>query len=249
LTVKNKEPFVDIEGIKKEIKKIKFPIYFLDYETYSSALPMYDGYRPYQAVIFQYSLHVWESPESEIKHYEFLAREPHDPAVDLAASFEKIVGKKGTFVSWYKKFETERNQELVEKSPKHEALLKSMNKRMYDLMDSFSKGFYVHPDFYNSNSIKNVLPVVAPHLSYKTLNIQEGNTASKSWKKVINQSLSPQEREKVAKDMLEYCKMDTWAMVEIYKFLKALVDGQTIVAPVKKTKKKATSAMGSQTLF
>lgn len=250
LTVKNKEPFIDIEGIKKELKKIKFPIYFLDYETYGSALPMYDGYRPYQAVVFQYSLHVWESPEAEIKHYEFLAREPHDPAQDLAASFEKIVGKKGTFVSWYKKFETERNTELAEKSPKHEALLKSMNKRMYDLMDSFSKGYYVHPDFCNSNSIKNVLPVVAPHLSYKTLNIQEGNTASKSWKKLIDKTITQAERDKIAQDMLTYCKMDTWAMVEIYKFLKNLVEGQDKqIAPVSPKRKSVKKEKGEQTLF
>jgi len=93
---------------------------------------------------------------------------------------------------------------------------------MYDLMQPFKKGYYVHKDFKGSASIKKVLPVLVPELSYKALNIQEGGTASESWLKVANPEIPQAERNQTAQDMLAYCRLDTLAMAKILEVLNKL---------------------------
>lgn len=56
-----------------------------------------------------------------------------------------------------------------------------MNDRVYDLMKVFSQGLYMYPDFKGSASIKKVLPVLCPELSYQDLEIQNGGAAVIQW--------------------------------------------------------------------
>ncbi|MBI4398250.1 MAG: DUF2779 domain-containing protein, partial [Candidatus Omnitrophica bacterium] len=54
---KSGETHRNISEIKNFISQLKFPIYFLDFETVSPAIPFYDLSWPYQQVPFQFSLH------------------------------------------------------------------------------------------------------------------------------------------------------------------------------------------------
>ena len=93
---------------------------------------------------------------------------------------------------------------------------------MFDLMQIVKQGHYVDSRFGGSASIKKVLPVVVPELSYKNLNIQEGGTASSSWPVLTNPATPADQKAQLKKDMLEYCALDTFAMVEIYRFFLSL---------------------------
>ena len=201
---------------------LEYPLYFLDYETFSPAIPLFDGYKPYQRIVFQYSLHILESPGAKPNHFQYLSTQIEDPTAELAESLQKVVSKKGNFISWNKSFEMGCNSEMCARYRKHEEFLESVNGRMYDLMQCFRKGYYVHRDFKGKCSIKNVLPVLVPKLSYKTLKIQEGGTASESWVKVTDPKISRAERDQLASDMLAYCRLDTLAMVEILDVLNKL---------------------------
>jgi len=97
-----------------------------------------------------------------------------------------------------------------------------LNERLFDLMDIFQKNLYVHKDFKGKYSIKKILPVFDPKLSYKDLTIQDGSMAMNSWKKMVFETENEAEKEQIKKDMLEYCKLDTWAMVRIYESLKKI---------------------------
>jgi hypothetical protein len=222
--VKSNKIHIDQKGISKELKKYKYPLYFLDYETNSPAIPMFDGYRPYQRMVFQYSLHVIEKPGAEIEHYEYLADDKEDPSIGLAKDLSGRIGPKGSVVAWYKKFESGCNTEMGDRYPEYADFFKSVNKRMLDLMDFFANGYYVDKDFFGSASLKKVLPVIAPHLSYKELNIQEGGTASESWLPLVNGDLSTEERNALRSDLLKYCELDTFAMVEIYRKLNEIIE-------------------------
>ena len=91
-------------------------------------------------------------------------------------------------------------------------------------MDPFARGHYVDYRFKGSTSIKAVLPVIAPKLSYKDLKIGNGGLALAKWHKMIfDQSLTKEEKTQIAESLLEYCKLDTFAMVEIYRYLTELV--------------------------
>jgi len=210
---------IEKELIRKEFENLFFPLYFLDYETCPAAVPRFDGYSPYQQIPFQYSLHKLESPTSKLEHFEFLHTKADDPSRALAEKLQEHVGNKGTIIVWNKKFECKRNEEIGERLPEFKIFMESINKRIYDLMDVFSKQYYVHKHFRGSTSIKCVLPVLVPELSYKDLHIQEGGTASQSWDKIALGSATKEEKDQVAKDLLAYCELDTYAMYAIWREL------------------------------
>ena len=132
-----------------------------------------------------------------------------------------IVGE-GSVIVWNKKFEGKINEQLGDRLPEHRSFMEGINSQMYDLMDIFSKQYYVHKDFRGSTSIKYVLPVLAPELSYKDLEIKEGGTASQAWNKIITAGFTEAEKSKIAVDLKEYCQLDTFAMYAIWNQLQRL---------------------------
>lgn len=220
------EKYIDHEAIREELKQLEYPLYFLDYETYSSPIPKFDGTKPWQQIPFQYSLHIKKSKGAELEHKEFIATEDKNPILDLASQLEKDIGKDGSIVVWNMAFEATRNKEIVKLYPEFTALAESVNGRMFDLMVIFRKKLYKQHKFYRSYSIKNILPVLVPELSYKDLAIQEGGTASISWPNLIDEKIVPAVKDELKKDMLLYCGLDTLAMVRIFENLENEIGNQ-----------------------
>ncbi len=214
-------PIINKDTIADELNNLDYPLYFLDYETYNPAIPLFDGTRPYQQICFQYSLHVLKSQNSEVEHFEFLQTEQENPMKKLLSSLRQHIGETGSVIVWNRPFESGRNKEMAEQNPEHAAFLESLNNRMFDLMTIFRNRHYVHPQFRGSHSLKIVLPVLAPELSHSNLEeIQQGGIASLHWFKHVFKN-SP-EKDRTIKNLLEYCKLDTWAMVVIWKKLNEL---------------------------
>lgn len=213
------EPIIAIDktAIRTEFSGLQYPLYFLDYETYFPAVPLFDGYRPYQHAVFQYSVHVVREPDAEPEHYEFLADEMKDPAPAIAESLKKHIGDTGSVIVWNARFEASRNAEIGDHLPEYADLMANVNDRIYDLMMIVKKGYYVDSHFGGSASIKKVLPVVCPELSYSDLAIHEGGTASASWATLTNPNVPEAEREQLRKDMLAYCGLDTYAMIALFR--------------------------------
>ena len=196
------------------------PYYFLDYETINLVFPIHAGHTPYQQMVFQYSLHVVNT-EGGISHHEFLITEKEDsPTVLLNQMQKDIKADGGTIFVWNKSFEKTRNEEMARMYPEFADFLHDVNARMYDLEVPFKSGLYIHPDFKGKSSIKKVLPILAPDLSYETLNVQNGSMAFTQWSRMVLEDINDAERLKIKQDLLEYCKMDTWAMVRIWEILK-----------------------------
>jgi len=210
---------IDQDRIREEFDDLVFPLYFLDYETFPAAIPRFDGFSPYQQIPFQYSLHVVDKPECEPKHFEFLYTENGDPSLPFVESMQKHIGKVGSVIVWHKSFECSRNRELAERIPETKHFMNDINNRTYDLEDIFKKQYHVHKDYKGSSSIKKVLPVLAPDLSYKNLEIQEGGSATQAWNKIVTAELEPFERETIIENLKNYCKLDTYAMYAIWKEL------------------------------
>ncbi len=216
---------LDKANVRKELGALQYPLYFIDYETFPSAVPMFDRFSPYQQIPFQYSLFVQDKPGAKLKHFEFLHDKPGDPSGDFVKAMREQIGPKGNIIVWSKKFECTINKQIAERVPEAAAFIEDVNSRVYDLMDIFTKQYMVHKDFKGSTSIKKVLPVLVPELSYKDLEIQEGGKASSSWLQLFGDSLKAAEKAKLKKDMLAYCERDTMAMVRILEELqKAIVE-------------------------
>lgn len=218
-------PHVDLAAIRTALDGLDYPLYFLDYETVNPAVPWYQGYAPYQNIVFQYSLHVFESPESEPVHYEYLAINDEDPGPGLLADLTANIGGTGTVIVWNQSFEASRNREMAARYPEYADRLLDINSRIYDLMEIFSKGSYVHPDFRGSASIKNVLPALVKDLSYDGLPIPAGDEAMIAWIEMMRGELIPEEFEQTRQNLLRYCELDTLAMVRNWQFLVDLTAG------------------------
>lgn len=216
-------PIIDLHSIKSELNSLTYPLYFLDYETYPPAIPLFKGFKPYQQIPFQFSLHVLESPEKELSHFEYLHTEKSDPSKNVIAKLKEYIGQKGSVIVWSKRFEKSINSELAERHPEDTFFLNDLNERIYDLMDIFQKQLYVHPGFKGKTSIKKVLPVLAPSLSYKDLEIQEGGAAMEAWYNLVFKENTAEKKELVVKNLLNYCCLDTYAMYVIWKELNSII--------------------------
>lgn len=214
---KSGQPVIDVSGIRRELARVNYPIYFLDYETCPLAVPAYARFKPYQQVVFQYSLHRLDSVDSNPIHSEHLSTGEGDPCVPLLASLKNDLGMEGTVIVWNAPFEKTRNKEMADLHPEFRTFLEDFNDRTYDLMEIVSKGLYLHPGFKGSSSIKNVLPVLVPELRYDTLAINNGTRASFSWWRMMFTPMPDGERQVISTDLLKYCELDTLAMVELFR--------------------------------
>lgn len=218
-SVKANKPFVDEEKIMQILNELEYPLYFLDYETFAPAIPLYQKTKPYQQICFQYSLHILNKGSNEVGHKEFLETTADDPRPKLLEHLEKDLGPTGTVIVWNKGFEMGRNKEMAETFPAYRVFLENLNARVFDLMEIFRDQHFVHPEFHGSHSIKKVLPVLVPGTSHQDLEIHNGGMASLGWFQMIFGNLDQATKKDMEKNLLEYCKLDTLAMVMIYKNL------------------------------
>lgn len=214
---------IDKPRIKEFLDELKYPLYFLDYETLSSVVPYFDGLGPYKQLPFQYSLHVLEEPDGEVKHFEYLHSENTNPVKTLSDALKSQIGTKGTVLVWFEGFEKSCNQLMGLVAPEFAKFYEKLNDRIVDLMIPFSTCAYVHKDFFGSASIKKVLPVLIPELSYKDLDIHAGGAAQRLWMEAVLDGKRPNEKDKILSDLLKYCELDTFAMVRIYQHLVEVV--------------------------
>ncbi len=216
---KANQVFSDKERISKFLSCLKFPLYFFDYETLSSVVPYFDGLGPYQQLPFQYSLHVLESPGAQVRHYEYLHSDSFNPIKPLTQALKSQIGSTGTVLVWYELFEKGRNDLMGAMVPEYKEFYENLNERIVDLMTPFSTGAFVHKDFFGSASIKKVLPVLIPELSYKDLDIQTGGAAQRLWMEAVLDGKRAGGKDKILSDLSKYCELDTFAMVRIYQYL------------------------------
>jgi hypothetical protein len=209
------EATVDTSSLQGFVSELKYPLYYFDFETAMYGIPPYDESSPWQALPFQYSLHQQQKPQSTCTHSEYIGDGKSDPREALILKLINDLGTKGTILAWHASFEISCLKGLIRNFPQYEKPLQSIIHRMVDLKIPFSKKWIDIPACKGSASIKVVLPVFIPELSYEDLDIQEGMTASFVYSQLQYQDEATQQTQQ--KQLLEYCKLDTFAMVRIFE--------------------------------
>ena len=208
-------PFVS-HTLASRLREISFSASFLDFEALIPAVPMYVGTKPYQAVPFQWSMHVRES-DGDLRHSSFLDDGPGDPRERFITSLLEAVPSRGAMVV-YSGYEERVLKELAREFPEYETHLLALCDRAIDLL-RIIRGSYYHPDFHGSFSIKSVLPALVPDLAYDDLEIPEGLAATSAYARLIAGDTPKSEEAKIREALLAYCERDTEAMVRIYEAL------------------------------
>lgn len=218
-----KKNSVDSDAIRAFLASLRYPLAFMDFETtYMTPIPLFDGTRPFQSVPFQFSLHWRDSPNEVLQHREFLAPATGDPQKEFLASLLASLPKNGCILTWNKGFETKVLLALSQQFPKHKKRIQAVIDNIVDLMEPFRRKQIYHWQFDGSYSIKAVLPALVPELSYEALAISDGGTAAASWLQMRSSS-GQEEQSQVRQNLLEYCHLDTLAMVRILEKMQEMV--------------------------
>ena len=218
----NKSPYINKEKIRKFLKELTYPLYFLDFETCQQPIPLFKGVSPYMQIPFQYSLHILTEENGPLIHTEFLGDGVNDPRRKLAEQLVNDIPKDACTVAYNMTFEKTIIKSLAKMYPDLKDHLMNIYNNMKDLMIPFKNRYYYTKDMKGSYSIKYVLPALYPNdpsLNYSNLDqVHNGSEAMNSYNKL--KSLNNEEQEKLRYNMLKYCSLDTLAMVKIWEYLK-----------------------------
>ena len=202
----------------EELKVVAYPRYYLDFECIQFAIPIWEGTHPYDQLPFQWSCHI-QAQDDSLTHHEFLDVSGNDPRRDFAIAMIAVCGEEGPIVVYNQSFEKRIIKELATAFPDLSDKLLALNARIVDLLPIVKRNYY-HPRMKGSWSIKSVLPCLVPELRYSELGeVQDGIQAQQAYFDLTGDELATEEKASLRNDLLEYCKLDTYAMVAIVEKL------------------------------
>ena len=211
---------INKDKIRNFLKELQYPLYYFDFETFDTAIPIFDQSRPYQKIPFQYSLHV-QDENNKVKHFDFLARREKDPRPELLIRLEKEIGQTGSIVVFNKTFEISVLNKLAEDFPKYESFIENTINRVIDLAEPFKNYDYYNPEQKGRYSLKAVLPAITGK-DYSDLEIDNGTDASmKYFYSHIKADLK--NVDEIRSNLLKYCGLDTEGMIWIIEELNKMV--------------------------
>lgn len=214
----------DPDAIREFLEGLSFPLCFLDFETYDSPIPPFDGTRPYQQIPFLFSLHRQDSPGGLLSHSEFLAPPGKDPRDALTERLLAAIPEGACVLAYNKTFEARVLKDLAERFPAQRERLLAIAEGMQDLMVPFRRRDIYHWRMDGSYSLKSVLPVLVPELTYEGMAIKEGKEASLAYL-ALDKIEGRKEREKAEEDLRAYCRQDTLGMVKLLEKMQELGAG------------------------
>ena len=196
------------------LSTLKYPIHFMDFETFYPALPRHKGMWPYSHIPFQWSVHVREKPGATLSHHEFLAQDSTDPRLRFLETLLEVLGTTGSIVVYNRQFESERLKDLAKWFPEHAKRIARLQTRLWDLLPVVRNNVY-HPNFRGSFSIKSTLPALVPEMTYEGMEVAEGTAAGLTWEMLVHGQATPSEKARMRTALLAYCRQDTEAMVRV----------------------------------
>ena len=216
-------PKIDKDKISKLVDKFKYPLYFLDFESYQDSIPSIDGTKPYQQICFQYSLHYLLEEDGELYHKEYLSEDyDGNPMYGLCKQLCEDIPKDSCIIVYNDSFEIPRLKEMAELFPEFRDHLLNIADHIIDILPPFKNHDYYVKEMGGSASIKKVLPALFPNdpkLDYHSLDqVHKGDEASNAFLSLKN--LPKEELERLRNHLLKYCELDTYAMVKVYEKLR-----------------------------
>jgi hypothetical protein len=214
------QPHVDAQVVRQFLESLRYPVLFLDFETVNPPVPLFDGTRPFQQFPFQYSLHRRNVPGGPLTHTAFLGDGRIDPRPALVEQLLADTAGEGSILM-YSSFEKTQLNGLTEALPARADEIRSRIARLVDLNTVFRGRHYYCAAMKGSSSIKSVLPALVPEMSYAGMEIAEGMVASNAYASLATQT-DLMEIARIRKALLDYCGLDTMAMVRLLEVLEGV---------------------------
>lgn len=213
------QPFFDKQMACEILKRWEYPLSYFDIEAIAYPIPRYPNSRPYQNLPFQFSCHIQRDENSELEHYEFLHDENNDPRLAFIRKMLEVIPQSGSIVVYHQTYEISRFKELARDFPEYAQAINDLIPRVVDLKKVIMDIVY-YPAFLGSFSIKKVAPVLlGDQASYHHLEVGDGIEAMLSYQEMLDLNSNNSKKEKIQKNLLNYCKQDTLLMVNLYYWL------------------------------
>ena len=217
------------DELKEFLDSLKFPLTSLDFETIIPAIPVFDGMKPYDQTVTQFSMHILRELGGNLEHHEFLANPDDDWRHALAHKLVQACPFEGSVLVWNKTMEYHRIMELAEMpcNTDIKSDLISIADRIVDLMVPFRQRVVYNRQMHGSYSLKYVLPALCPNekdLDYTGLSINNGMIASMAFTELMDSSMSDIQAASTRRDLLTYCELDTYGPFNILEKLYKLID-------------------------
>ncbi len=215
--------YFDAIGAAADLEPYGLPACFLDFETIMFAVPIWQGTRPYQHIPFQFSVHT-VARNRTLAHADFLDLSGEDPSESFAKALIASCGSEGPIYVYNAGFESARISELARRFPALAESLQGLITRLVDLLPIARNRFY-HPSQQGSWSIKAVLPAAVPELSYDGLDgVKDGSMAMNAYGEAISPETTAQRKSEIHRQLLAYCRLDTFALVRLWQFFSGRQD-------------------------
>lgn len=224
--IKTGKNYINIKSLKQATKDWKFPIYHLDFETISPAIPRFKNTNPYTQIPFQFSLHIQNNCNVSPSHYEYLHGDTTDPRRILADRIIQYIPNDDSIVMAYNStFEKQVLKKLSSLFPELKDSLLSITNRLVDPLPIIRANIY-HKDFNGSFSLKSIAPaLLGQKWNYSKLEVTDGTMAGVIFDDMINPKTSETQAHKLRQDLLDYCSQDTLAMVELINWIYSQTKG------------------------
>lgn len=209
--------------LKGELKTLKYPVSFVDFETVNPCIPRFSGMRPYDQLPFQWSVHVQREPGVVPEHREFLATDASDPRLAFVSALCDALGDHGSIVVYHQQFESQRLSELAAWLPEFSGRIERIQRRLWDLLPVIRDHVY-HPSFGGSFSLKSVLPALVPEMTYDGMEVGDGQAAGLAWGSLINGNCGEVECQRKQKALQAYCALDTLGLVRLVEELQRVLE-------------------------
>ena len=220
-STRRRRAHVDRAALRSFLELLHYPLYYLDFETIGTPIPLYDASRPYEQVPFQYSVHVQRRPGGKLRHFSFLPKTKNDPRRRILELLQRRLGDSGSIVAYNASFEMLRLRQSAARYPEFVDWVDSILPRFVDLWRPFCSLHYYHPRQEGRTGLKSVLPALVG-VGYDDLEIGDGETAYLTFMELVFGRMPREEKDATREALLRYCGRDTEGMVQIVDRLRAL---------------------------
>jgi hypothetical protein len=211
------EPYFDAAATA-DLRKFRYPMAHLDFETIAQAVPDVVGTRPFEGIPFQWSIHI-EDSASSVRHAEFLAIERFGDFDALADALLSALPDSGPVFAYNASFERGKLEWLADRLPARANALRDVASRLVDLLP-ITRAAYYHRDMKGSYTVKSVLRTIDPALDYDNLSdVREGDGAQLAFLQLRSGALGAERAAVIRSALLKYCERDSWGLVVLRRFL------------------------------
>ena len=217
--VKNSEEYVN-SNLGSSLAKLKYPLYFMDFETIISPFPIFLNSFPFQPLPCMWSLHKSNNKEEDLLYYNFYDFSGNDPRKDFIIKLIDTLGDSGDILI-YSDYEIRILKKIISSYPEMKNNIENIISRCVDMLKLVKENYY-HPGFKGSFSLKSVSKILPEGDIYNSEYVNSGDDASRVLMQLITGKIDKELIPIYKQELLKYAEKDTLSLVNLYNHLNSV---------------------------